>query len=361
MSNSFLFTILRDGLAFTQSIVLSRIKKSIILLNQYFMFLLLLYLFQILKTNITTMKKLIFFIVFISMTVLVNAQNISYDDHSLTFKKKPTLPLYAGYTTFDMAAITTLDESEVNMNLPYQIKLGDYKQVPVFRSSGKFTADNSITLNVYIISTIYDRYGNKISSVYIDEPARVVNFERALTKDERNNKDFTRQKIVEKLTEVCMVNFLNQLKGETVDIPFELCGLGSVKKLPALADFSKTVKDVKTNIDIETLKTVLEPSVPYWQKMAEYAGEGDTNEVRRAAFQNLAIYNIVAGKIDDANMVIEKYNAIDKVDKRMFGMVKIMHSDNCSKMMAKVNMPEVKIEETTALQDLNQLKSSYRC
>jgi hypothetical protein len=296
------------------------------------------------------MKKLLLLAIFYGVVSVSLGQSISYDDLIVTLTKKPAYPQYDSYTTFDMAAVTTLDESEVNMNLPYQIKLANFKQVPVSndfhivsclqRSSGKFTADNTISLNVLMTSNIYDRYGNIITTMYVDEPTRIVTFDRALTKEERNNKDFTRQKIVEKLTEVLMTNFLNRLKGETVEIPYELASLGSVKKLPELVDFSKTIKEVKSKMEIATLKATLEPHIAYWEKMATYAGEGDTIDVRRAALQNLAIYNIVSNNIEAANKIIENYKAIDKVHKTMFGLVKTFHSENCAKMIEKSKYPK---------------------
>ena len=63
-----------------------------------------------------------------------DAQDVSYQNHTLDFPAKPVYPQYASYTSFDMAAVTTMDESQVNMNLPYQVKLGSLKQVPCRRT-----------------------------------------------------------------------------------------------------------------------------------------------------------------------------------------------------------------------------------
>jgi hypothetical protein len=317
------------------------------------------------------MKKLLAIAICIYFSATCLAQSINYDDLIVTQQKKPAYPQYASYTTFDMAAVTTLDETEVNMNLPYQIKLADFKQVPVSndfhivsclkRSAGQFTSDKSMTINISMTSNIYDRYGNVITYMYIDEPARIINFDNPLTKEERNNKDFTRQKIVEKVTEILMTNFLKRLKGETVELPYELAGLGSVKKLPELVDFSKTIKDVKPKMDMASLKSILEPNVAYWEKMSHYAGEGDSIDVRRAAYQNLAIYNIVAGNTEAANKIIEEYKSIDKVHKTMFGMVKTFHSENCAKMLEKINNDaSTTVDENAPVMTLQQLKDGYK-
>jgi hypothetical protein len=317
------------------------------------------------------MKNLLTITICFCFSAISIAQSTNYDDFVTIQQKKPAYPQYASYTTFDMAAVTTLDETEVNMNLPYQIKLADFKQVPVSndfhivsclqRSSGQFTSDKSITLNILMRSNIYDRYGNIITTMYIDEPARVINFDTPLTKEERNNKDFTRQKIVEKVTEILMTNFLNRLKGEIVELPYELAGLGAIKKLPELAEFSKTIKEVKSKMDLATLKTVLEPNVAYWEKMSNYVGEGDSIEVRRAAYQNLAIYNIVAGNTEAANNIIEKYKSIDKVHKTMFGLVKTFHSENCAKMLEKMNTEAITtVNENAPIMTLQQLKDGFK-
>ncbi len=316
------------------------------------------------------MKKLIALSFLVCFSIVSIAQSINYDDFIFTVQKKPAYSQYASYTTFDMAATTTLDESEVNMNLPYQIKLADFKQVPVsndfhivsclLRSSGQFTSDKSITVNIHMTSNIYDRFGNIITFMYIDEPARILNFDKPLTKEERNNKDFTRQKIVEKVTEILMSNFLKRLKGETLEVPYELAGLGSVKKMPELADFSKTIKEVKSKMSMEALKAVLEPNVAYWDKMSTYSGEGDTIEVRRASLQNLAIYNIVSGNTEVANGIIEKYKAIDKVHKTMFGMVKTFHSENCVIIIDKLKDEETIVDEKAPIMTLQQLKDGYK-
>jgi hypothetical protein len=144
-------------------------------------------------------------------------------------------------------------------------------------------------------------------------------------------------------------------------LPYELAGLGSVKKLPELVDFSKTIKDVKPKMDMASLKSILEPNVAYWKKMSHYAGEGDSIDVRRAAYQNLAIYNIVAGNTEAANKIIEEYKSIDKVHKTMFGMVKTFHSENCAKMLEKINTDaSTTVDENAPVMTLQQLKDGYK-
>lgn len=298
------------------------------------------------------------------------AQEVNYNEHLLAFQQKPAYPQYANYTTFDMAAITTMDENEVNVNLPYQLKLGNLKQVPVSsdfhvvsclrRLSGKFTSESSLIANIYLSAYIYDRHGNKISSYYINREDRVVNFDKPLSKDERGNKELVRQKIIEKVTESLLEEFINAFNGAKLNLSFELAGLSEVKKKPELADFSKTVKEVKFNTDVEKLKLGIEPHVAYWEKMSEYSGEGDVVEVKRAAYHNLSIYNIITGNAEKATDYIEKYKAIDKVHKMLMGLVKIKHSENCEKLLSQIIQPVVEIDETAPLMSLQQLKDDFK-
>ncbi len=317
-------------------------------------------------------KKLTLAALLATTVVIVNAQDVNYEDHILTFQQKPAYPQYAGYTTFDMAAVTTMDENEVNMNLPYQIKLGNLKQVPVSsdfhvltvlsRLNGKFTSESSLTANIYITSYIYDRFGNKVSGIYIDKEDRVINFEKPLTKEERGNKDFVRQKVVEKLTESLMQEFINAFNGAKLQLPFELAGLSGVKKNPELADFSKTVKEVKNTTDAETLLQQMEPHLAYWEKASNYSNAADdTIEVRRAAYQNLSIYYVVKGETEKAGEYIEKYKAIDKVHKMLMGLLKIKHSENCEKILTQMYPPAAAdIDEAAPVASLQELKDNFR-
>ena len=315
-------------------------------------------------------KKTILIAAGLVLFQLANAQDVSYEDHILNFQQKPAYPQYAAYTTFDMAAITTMDETEVNVNLPYQIKLGNLKQVPVSsdfhvvsvlrRLSGKFTSDISLIANIYLESYVYDRYGNKVSGIYVDREDRVVNFDKALSKAERDNKEIVRQKIIEKVTESLLQEFLDALNGAKLQIPFELAGLSGVKKNPDLADFSKTLKGVKDGADVVSLQQLLAPQVAYWEKASVYTGDVDTIEIKRAAYQNLSIYYILKADEEKAAEYIEKYKAIDKVHKMMMGLIKIKHSDNCEKMLAQMYPALADINEAAPVMSLQELKENFK-
>jgi hypothetical protein len=300
------------------------------------------------------------------------AQDVSYDDHKLSYQQKPAYPQYAGYTTFDMAAVTTMDETEVNMNLPYQLKLGSLKQVAeagdfhvlsvLRRLNGKFTSESALTANIYLAAWLYDKHGNKVKAIYVDKEDYAVTFEKALTKEERNNKDFVRQKVVEKVTENLLQEFINAYNGAKLELPFELASLSGVKKNPELADFSKTVKDVKFTVDAAALLQQMEPHVAYWEKASLYNNaDDDTIEVKRAAYQNLSIYYTVKGDVEKASSYIEKYKAIDKVHKMLMGLLKIKHSENCEKLITQMYPPVAEpIDDKAPIVTLKELKDNYK-
>ncbi len=302
---------------------------------------------------------------------LLQAQEVSYIDRTLTgYQQKPAYPQYADYKTFDFAAVTTMDESEVNMNLPYKVKLGNFQQVPVSsdfhvvtllrRMSGKFTTDKSLTANCFIETFLYDRFGTEVTSIYINKEDQVINFDAPMSKEERNNKDFVRQKVLEKVTEMLLAEFLGAYTGSKEDIAFELAELDDTKKFPELKDFPKISRQVKYSVNAADLLNALTPNVAVWEKLSSYSGPGDAGEVKRACFQNLAIYSILKGETDKAAGYIEQYKAVDKVHKQMMGLLKVKHSENCEKMLAKFNPVFETIDATAPTMTLQQIKDNFR-
>ncbi len=301
----------------------------------------------------------------------LQAQEVSYIDRTLTgFQQKPAYPQYSDYKTFDFAALTTMDEKEVNMNLPYKVKLGNFQQVPVSsdfhvvtllrKMSGKFTTDKSLTGNIFCESFLYDRFGTEVTSIYVNKEDQVINFDAPLSKDERNNKDFVRQKVVEKVTEMLLSEFVTAYSGSKENISFELAELDETKKFPELKDFPKISKQVKYSVTAPDLINALTSNVAVWEKLSSYSGPGEVDEVKRACFQNLAIYAIMKGETDKATNYIEQYKLVDKVHKTMMGMVKTKHSENCEKMLAKLNPAEESIDATAPVMTLQQIKDNFR-
>ena len=128
-------------------------------------------------------KKIALLSLICLLSCSVFSQETGYSDHTLTYTKKPAYPQYAGYTTFDFGAITTMDG--VNVTLPYQLKLEGLSQVPasndfhflslISRLGIKFTADNAAVVNTYITTYGYDRYGTRVMAIYTQNPTWLLN------------------------------------------------------------------------------------------------------------------------------------------------------------------------------------------
>ena len=313
-------------------------------------------------------KKIALLLLICLLSCSVFSQETGYSDHTLTYTKKPAYPQYAGYTTFDFGAITTMDG--VNVTLPYQLKLEGLSQVPasndfhflslISRLGIKFTADNAAVVNTYITTYGYDRYGTRVMAIYTDKPDLAVKLDRPLSKEERGNADLVRQLFIGKLSERNISNFITELKGGPAELAYELAGLNDVSKMADLKEFSKTTKPVPYSANTETVLKAMEPNVAYWENTSTYSGTGEVNEVKRAALQNLSVYSILAGDYDKAAVYIAEYKKVDKIHKMMMGLLKVMHSENCEKMLASFNPSPAFVDESAPAVTLAKLMSDFK-
>jgi hypothetical protein len=81
--------------------------------------------------------------------------------------------------------------------------------------------------------------------------------------------------------------------------------------------------------------TKLKEYEPYWEKMTAYAGEGEVNEVKRAACQNLVMSSILTGNYEKAKKILEIYKPVDKTESLLFGVVKMRYSDKAEKLLTE--------------------------
>ena len=133
--------------------------------------------------------------------------------------------------------------------------------------------------------------------------------------------------------------FFNKMSGYSKKATFTIAQLGDVKDKPELKEFEAQVKEIlkaSYNKGTAEFKAAAEKYVPAWEKAAAYAGEGDVNEVKRAAYQNLATYYLFTGDPQKAKEYIELYKPIDKVQSMMMGMVKYKESENLEKTLAEL-------------------------
>ena len=279
------------------------------------------------------------------------AQETDYKTVSVDFQAPPSLTQYNAYQTFDVAVVTTQSplekKSTVFSTLPYQLKLGRLQQVD---STGDFhivclvqkfgvtiTSNKTATVKIGLSTTVYDKYGKDIKSATLNNDQFAVDFGRELTKDELAARDVPRRIIMEKGMEACLKSFTDALFGATLRPEIKVASLDDVKKKPELQEFDVQQKALTTALQKEGFagfKRTAEPFLPYWEKMSNYSGEGDANEVKRAAYHNLTVYHIASGDYDKAKEYIELYKPIDKTIKEMFGLIKYKNSEECEKLVA---------------------------
>jgi hypothetical protein len=286
--------------------------------------------------------------IFISFSLLNSivssyAQETDYTDVVFDHQLLPSLPQYSDYKSFDLTVLTTKENQDAagtGFNIALQVKVGNLSQVNdggdfhvvslLQRYGGKMTSPSTVDINVVLSSTAYDKYGNVVKTGSVSNEHYPINFGRNLSKEEMANADLVRKLCMEKIIEASLQPLIDGVSGAKLKPTTRIASLDDVKKKPELQDFDAQVKTLKPVIEKEGLagfKKAAEGYVAYWEKMSNYSGDGDKEEVRRAALQNLALYHIAAGNADKAKEYIDAYKPIDKQIKAMFGLVKYKNSE----------------------------------
>lgn len=295
------------------------------------------------------MYKKLLLAILVGATIPAAAQETDYKSAMFDYQLPPSLPQYGSYKSYDVAVVTTQPESvrkTMSFDLPYQVRIGNLEQVDstgefhvvslVQRYGATITSASTATVKISVNTTVYNKYGGVISTGVLNNDAFAVNFGRDLSKEERSNQDLTRRLIMEKAIEATLTDFSNQLYGTRLRPSIKIASLDDVKKKPDLHEFDAQQKALVIAVEkggFGAFKTTAQPYLPYWEKMAAYAGDGDANEVKRAAYHNLALYHISSGNMDKAREYIELYKPIDKTIKEMFGLIKYKNSEECEKLI----------------------------
>jgi hypothetical protein len=279
------------------------------------------------------------------------SQKVIYTGYDVPVELPPAYPQYKDYSTYDLSTlslITNPDKSVNNYDLPYQIKLGNLKQTTsqgdfhvvanIERFIAKLTSKSTANLNVTIKVKIFDRNGTLIKTSAVARDAMAMSIGRHFTDEEIKNQRLLSTVMIQNVIDTALSSFNNAFNGVKFKTEIIFGSLSGVKKMPELKEFSDQIDNIsKASVSSTAteFKSTLEKSVPYWEKMANYAGEGEVNEVKRAAYQNLAMFNILAGKLDKAKEYIEIYKPIDKVFSAMFGLLKVKYSEECEKKLGE--------------------------
>jgi hypothetical protein len=133
--------------------------------------------------------------------------------------------------------------------------------------------------------------------------------------------------------------FAGKIYGYKTSLNSRLAYLDDVKKKPELKSFETQVDEIRKVLNRQGIANFISastPYVPFWEKMTAYNGEGEVNEVKRAALQNLALYAILTGDFDKAVGYVEAYKPIDKTEKALFGLASHRNSDDLEQLLIKL-------------------------
>lgn len=299
------------------------------------------------------LRKLTTSITFLFICLAIHGQETDYTELYIDIQQPPTLTQYADYKTFDLTVLTSREQQDkpgTGFNLGFKVKAGTLNQVTeggdfhvvsfLQRYNGKMNSPSTADVNVALNSTVYDRYGNVVKTGAVNNEHFAVNFGKTLSKEESANQDYIRGFIMERVIEASLQPLVDGINGAKQRPAIRIASLDDVKKKPELQAFDDQVKILKPVLEKEKLpgfKISAEPFLSYWEKMSNYSGDGDKDEVKRAALHNLALYHIAAGNYDKAREYIEPYKAIDKQIKQMFGLIKYKNSEELEKLITIIS------------------------
>ena len=274
-------------------------------------------------------------------TLKTKAQNVYFNGIQFAENVPPAFTQCKDYKTYDIAMIPLSkpgDESVDYEKLNYQIKLGETKRAAVgdyhvvgiiSKLKGKLASKSSALIDISLAVSLYDKFGNLLKETAINRDAFLINLGRELNEVERKDQPLLYTLMVQNTFDTALLGFNRSLKGMTIYPEYAFAALKDIKKLPELKEFETQVNKISSisNSENTTIKTTIESYIPFWEKMANYTGEGDVNEVKRAALQNLISYYTYTKSLVKANEYLAAYKPIDKVEKALFGLVRTKNSE----------------------------------
>lgn len=263
------------------------------------------------------------------------------------------MPQYKGYKTFDLTVLTTRAEQDkpgTGFNLPYQVSInnltqvaenGDFHVISLLQKyGGSMISPSIVSVNVAIKSSVFNKFGELVKEAELNNEALRIDFKRNLTKEESGNADVLRKMVMEKILEMSFQFLTDGMNESNISILTRIASLDEVKKKPELQEFDNQIKSLKSALSKDGLagfKQTASPFIEYWEKMSNYSGEGDANEVKRASLHNLSLYEIASGNYEKAKEYISQYKPIDQQIKAMLGLIKYKNSDELENLINKVN------------------------
>jgi tetratricopeptide (TPR) repeat protein len=280
----------------------------------------------------------------------INAQKVDYKSSYFSHPMPATMPQLSGIKTYDFTFRNEIENfwgEKSKEVVKFKPTFGNFEQVD---SSSELHVvsnlyylkvkkkENRDVFDIDIHTTVANKYGTKL-------------YEKRITDKDIpcNSEGNSRFACVQRAISVSLSSFSNAINGYKAQIDIHLARLDDVKKKSELYAFEEQVAVLRKALEREGVPAFLkaaEAYVPFWEKMTNFSEKGNADEVKRAAYQNLAIYYILSKNIEKAQAIIEQYKKIDKEEKEMFGLIKYTCSIDCEKMINELSPEPIEINET---------------
>lgn len=289
-----------------------------------------------------------------------NAQEVRYVSVETQLEALPAQILdERSFKTFDVKIISkdVLIELNANdkkslVNTDYTISLRNMQQVDGINSNGDLhvivalemfnlltnvkpdggAMKSFVSLTTYFFSS--DGNHELYKEVFKNESFE-TNYNAGATKE-----DISKQAL-ESAIQQCVNNFFQPRKLNTT---VTIADLKGSKNIPELKILSTHEWELQRALDDKKISKVLqlgEEYLPIWQNLGNtYAGQ-NVEDVKRAVYQNMAVYYILKGDTNNAKKIIAVYKPIDKEKSAAMTFAKMRFSDELEKLMLNLYSSKV--------------------
>jgi hypothetical protein len=288
-------------------------------------------------------------IVFLVLSKTSLAQKFNLTGYTIPIELPSAQPQCKDYATYDFTFVSMIGANQKELNnfdLPYETKFSNFKRTTsqgdfhviakLFKFTGGLTSKSTANVAINLTVKIFDRNGKVVGVKGVANDAFYISMGRYFTEDETRDSKLLSTVMIQNTLDTIFKLFDGTLNGSKFKTEILFADLNGVKKIPELNEFYDHLKAIaksSTTNSAAEFNTALGAHVPFWEKMTKYAGEGDTNEVRRAAYHNLTLYNLLNGKLDKATEYIDLYKQVDKPYSLFLGLNKLKYSEDCEKKL----------------------------
>lgn len=276
------------------------------------------------------------------------AQETEYKKANVEIAIAPFYPEFINsYRTFDLTFTDerqTLAGEKQAVTLtpifsPFQ-KVAESKDLHVIASLydlriSKGEQGNVYQINMYV--SVCNKYGTKLYEQHY--------FYGGIPVPANNNSKIS---LVENSLSASLRKFSNGILGYKAAATLPLAYVDGVNKKSELAAWKEQIGALVKDFEQNGASSFLLSAKKYlesWEKMTTYSEGKDANEVRRAAYQNLAVYYVLQKDFAKFEAIIEEYKKIDKEVKAFMGLARYKNSEDLEKFRQDYYREMKKIEE----------------